>query len=117
MLFLTEWITTANGIITLITGLAGLVGTGIGAFFAVKNFIAVTKEKSAKEIWTLIMEVADAAMKEAEKSLLSGENKKELVINSVQASCKAAGIDISLFINQLSDYIDQTIAFVNGMKK
>lgn len=32
-----EWITNANGIITLITGLVGLIGTGVGAFFAVKN--------------------------------------------------------------------------------
>jgi hypothetical protein len=33
---MTDWITTANGIIALITGLLGLIGTGIGAFFAVK---------------------------------------------------------------------------------
>ena len=39
------------------------------------------------------------------------------VIDTVKASCKAAGIDISLFVDQLADYIDQTITFVNGMKK
>jgi hypothetical protein len=32
-----EIITTANGIIALITGLFGLIGTGIGTYFAVKN--------------------------------------------------------------------------------
>lgn len=110
-----DWITTANGIITLITGLAGLIGTGIGAFFAIKNFIAVTKEKSAKEIWALIMEIADAAMKEAEKSGKSGADKKEMVIEAVKAGCKAANINLDAFIDQLVAYIDQTIAFVNDM--
>lgn len=112
-----EWITTANGIITLVTGLIGLIGTGIGAFFAIKNWIKVLKNKNAQEIWTLIMEMADAAMKEAEASVLAGEDKKKMVVDSVKASCAAAGIDVSLFIDQLSNYIDQTIAFVNGMTK
>lgn len=34
-----DWITTANGIIALVTGLIGLIGTGIGAFFAIKATI------------------------------------------------------------------------------
>lgn len=32
-----DWISTTNGLIALITGLLGLIGTGIGAFFAIKN--------------------------------------------------------------------------------
>jgi hypothetical protein len=63
------------------------------------------------------MEMADAAMKEAEKSGKSGADKKEMVIEIVKASCKAAGVNLDTFIDQLGDYIDQTIAFVNGMKK
>ena len=63
------------------------------------------------------MEIADAAMKEAERSCKTGENKKKMVIASVKASCKAAGLDLDLFIDQLSDYIDQTISFVNDMSK
>lgn len=111
-----EFIASAEGVISLITGLVGLIGTGVGAFFAIKNFIAATKEKSAKEIWALIMEIADAAMKEAEKSNKSGAAKKEMVIEAVKAGCKAANINIDLFIDQLVDYIDQTIGFVNDMK-
>ena len=114
---MTDWINTANGIITLITGLVGLIGTGIGAYFAIKNWIKLVKEKNANEIWKMIMEMADAAMKEAEKSCKTGADKKTMVIESVKASCKAAGIDIDLFIDQLADYIDQTISFVNKMKK
>ena len=111
-----DWITTVNGLIALITGLAGLIGTGIGAFFAIKNLIKSLKQKSFAEIWALIQEMADAAMKQAEESGKKGADKKRMVIDSVKASCKAAGIDMDAFIEQLSDYIDQTITFVNGMK-
>lgn len=112
-----DWISTANGIVALITGLLGLIGTGIGAFYAVKNWIKVLKTKNTQEIWVMIMNIADSAMKEAEASGKSGADKKQMVIDTVKAGCKAAGIDIDLFIDQLSDYIDQTITFVNGMKK
>lgn len=62
------------------------------------------------------MNLADAAMKDAQASMLSGAEKKQMVIDAVKAGCKEAGIDIDLFIDQLSDYIDQTINFVNDMK-
>lgn len=106
----------ANQIIVLLTGLAGLVAAAVSAFFAIKNFIAATKQKSSSEIWTLIQNLADAAMKEAEASLLSGADKKELVINTVKAGCQEAGLDIDDFIDQLGNYIDQTISFVNDMQ-
>lgn len=112
-----EIITTANGIIALITGLLGLIGTGIGTYFAVKNWITVMKTKNSQEIWTMIMEIADSSMREAEASMQDGETKKQIVIDSVKASCKAAGINIDLFLDQLSNYIDSTIKFVNDMKK
>jgi hypothetical protein len=112
-----DWITTANGLISLITALVGLIGTGVGAFFAIKNWIKATKEKSMKEIWAMIMSMADAAMKEYEHSTLSGADKKKAVIEAVKSGCKSAGVDLDLFIDQLSDYIDQTIAFVNDMSK
>ena len=108
---------TVQEIIALVTGLCGLVSAGIGAYFAIKNWIAVTKNKNAQEIWSMIMEIADAAMKEAEKSCKTGADKKTMVIDTVKASCKAAGLDLDSFIDQLSDYIDQTISFVNDMSK
>lgn len=112
-----DFLSTAQGVIALITGLVGLISAGIGAYFAIKNFIANMKGKSFNEIWKLIMEMADAGMVEAEKSGKSGEDKKKIVIDSVSASCAAAGIDIGLFASQLNTYIDQTITFVNNMKK
>ena len=104
-------------LVELIAALFGLIGTGVGAFFAIKNWIKATKEKSTKEIWAMIMEIADAAMKEAEKSGASGADKKQMVIDAVKAGCKAANINLDAFIDQLVDYIDQTISFVNDMTK
>ena len=112
-----EWITTANGIVTLITGLIGLIGTGIGAYYAIKNWITVLKTKNSQEIWSMIMNMADAAMKEAEASGKSGADKKQMVIDAVKAGCRAAGINMDMFIDQLGEYIDQTISFVNKIKK
>ena len=109
--------TMAQEIIALVTGLVGLISTGVGAFFAIKTLITALKTKNANEIWTLIMSMADAAMKEAEASGKAGADKKQMVIDAVKASCKAAGVNLDLFIDQLSDYIDQTIKFVNDMQK
>ena len=112
-----NWLITAQGVLSLITGLIGLIGSGVGAFFAIKNFIKAAKTKSMNEIWSMIMSMADAAMKEAEASQKSGEDKKQMVLDAVKSGCKAANINIDAFIDQLSQYIDQTIDFVNKMSK
>ena len=112
-----DWLETANGIVTLISALIALIGTGVGVYFAIKNFIKLMKSNTKEQNWKLIMKIADAAMKTAETSGKKGADKKQMVIESVKASCKAAGIDADQFIDQLVDYIDQTIAFVNSMKK
>jgi hypothetical protein len=65
----------------------------------------------------MIMEMADAAMKEAERSDKSGADKKQMVIDAVKAGCKAAGVNLDVFIDQLSAYIDDTIKFANDLKK
>jgi hypothetical protein len=108
---------TANSILVLLTGLVGLIGSGVGAYYAIKNWLKVIKTKNSEEIWKMIMEAADAAMTEAEASGLSGADKKSMVIDIISASTKAAGVDISLFADQLDDYIEQTIAFVNKMNQ
>lgn len=108
---------TANAIIVLLTGLIGLIGSGIGAYFAIKNWISVIKTKTSNENWTMLMELADAAMKEAEQTTLSGGDKKTMAMNAIAAGAEAAGLDISQFIGRLDSYIDQTIKFVNDMKK
>lgn len=111
-----EFMSTANELIVLLTSFLGLIGTGLGTFFAIKNWLKAIKEKTKAEQWALIMEMADAAMKAAEKSGAPGADKKDMVIESIKASVLAANLDISLFLDQLSVYIDQTIDFVNDMK-
>lgn len=113
----TDWLPIAQQVLALITGIVGLIGTGIGAFFAIKNFIKLMKTKSANEIWNTIITMADSAMQEAEKTGKSGADKKQQVIDAVKAGCQAAGLNIDQFLDQLSAYIDQCIAFANGLKK
>lgn len=112
-----DWISTTNGLIALITGLAGLIGTGISAFFAIKAFIKSMKDKSKQEIWNTITTMASAAMEQAEKTGKTGADKKQMVIDSVKVGCKAAGIQIDDFIDQLSAYIDQCISFANTLNQ
>ena len=111
------FLNTANSVVVLITGIFGLISAGIGVFFAVKNFIKLTKEKSAKEIWAMIANMADKAMQEAEKEIASGADKKKAVIEAVKEGCKAEGLDIDAFLDQLSAYIDQCIKFHNDMNE
>lgn len=112
-----EWLTTAEQVLSLLVAFVGLIGTAISTFVAVKAVIEKNKGKSLTEIWSLIMYIADEAMKAAEASGKSGSDKKQMVIDTINASAKAAGLDISPFTKQINDYIDQTIKFVNGMKK
>lgn len=111
------FLSTANSIVVLITGIFGLLSAGVGAFFAIKSFLKAAKEKSAKEIWAMIKNMADAAMKQAEESTLKGADKKQVVIDAVKAGCKAEGLDIDVFLDQLSAYIDQCIKFHNDMNE
>ena len=45
-----DWITNAEALIALITGLIGLITAGVTAFISVKKVIAANKGKSLKEI-------------------------------------------------------------------
>lgn len=107
----------AEMVIALITGLFGLVGAAVSAYFAVSAWLSSLKSKSAQEIWGLIMDIADTAMEEAERTALSGADKKDMAIDIINTSALAAGLDITPFMNQLDNYIDQAIAFVNKMTK
>lgn len=110
-----DWLTTAQQVLALMTGLVGLIGTGVGAFFAIRNWVKALKTKSATEIWNTVVSMADVAMKKAEESGKSGADKKQMVITAVKEGAKAAGLDVDGFMDQLSAYIDQTINFVNDM--
>ena len=107
---------TIQSIIALATALLGLIGTGVSGFFAIRNLIKTRKEKTARENWELIKTMAMAAMTKAEESGKEGKEKKEMVIESVKEGCKAAGVNLDTFIDQLAAFIDQTISFANTIK-
>lgn len=109
-------LSTVQEIISLLTGLVGLISGGIGVYFAIKSFITSMKTKKEKEIWELIMTIADTAMSEVERTTVSGADKKEQAMQIIKASCQSAGLEITPFIDQLSAYIDETIKFVNKMQ-
>lgn len=107
-----NWIETTQGIITLITGACALMGTITG--LAIKLYSAFKKIKGDKN-WQKIIELADAAMTEAEKSGKEGKDKKAQVIAVVEATCKELEIECDL--TALSEYIDECIDFVNNFIK
>lgn len=112
-----DWINNANQIVVLIGGIVGLIGTGVGTFFAIRNWIKLMKQKSAKEVWNTIMAAADAAMEQVESQELYGKDAREAAIELVNTTCLAMGLDISAFINQLVAYIDDCIDFHNRMNE
>ena len=112
-----DWITTANGLIVLITGAFGLIAAAVSLFALIKNLIKTSKKNTIQENWKLVMKIADEAMQAASYSTLNGAGKKESVIAAVKAGCNSVGVNADLFLNQLSDYIDDCIKFKNGFKK
>lgn len=112
-----QWLETAEQVLSLLVAFVGFISTAISTFFAVKATIEKNKVRSLAEMWSLLMLMADQAMKAVESSDKPGKEKKQIVVDSVNASAKAAGLDISIFSEQLSSYIDQTISFVKEMKK
>jgi len=104
-------------LVALITGLISLIGAAVTAIVSIKKVIKANKGKSVKEIWQLVMKLADAAMLEAEKTELKGAAKKDKAIAMTNAAALEAGIDISPFTEQLSAYIDNSIKFVNSFNK
>lgn len=113
-----EWITTANALITLIISFISLVGAGFGAYFAIKNGIKALKEKNSKEIWGMIMAIAQDAMNTIEHSDITGPaEKKAAAMKIIKDACNTAGINIDGFVDQLDAFIDTSIEFYNNMKK
>lgn len=112
-----EFITTANGLIALITALASLIATGISIFVAVKQILKNAKNKTLADNWVFIQNIAKATMTKAEESGASGADKKQMVIDAVTAGCKEAGVDITPFVNQLDAFINNSITFANSLNK
>lgn len=106
------WLETTQGIITLIASGVALLGTILTLCVNLYNAL---KEVVKNKEWNKIIKLADAAMTAAEKSDKSGADKKQMVIEAVQAGCKELGISVDLC--KLSEYIDECIDFANKINK
>ena len=95
-------------IITGVTLLGTLVGVGNKLWQEIK---IIAKNKDLKKI----MEIADAAMKQAEESGKSGAEKEEMAIEIIRATTKTLGIEFN--IDEVVQYIKDTIAFVNQISR
>lgn len=110
-----EFITTANGLIALITALGSLILTGVSVFVAIKALLKNAKNKTLADNWTMIQNIAKAAMEKAEETGAAGADKKKMVIEAVKAGCLEAGIDIAPFVDQLDAFINNSITFANSL--
>lgn len=116
-IILNIWPTTVEGWVSLIALIVGLLGA-IGALIPtivklVKSLTTIAKNKD----WDKIKNIAIAAIESAEASQKKGEEKKQMVIESVKAGCQEAGVVLDEdLLNNLSTYIDSMIAYFNKMK-
>ncbi len=111
------WPTTVEGWVTLITLFCGLIGAIAGLIPLAIKVVKKGKELVKNKNWEKIKEITKAAMEKAQASGKAGADKKAMVMEAVKAACKEAEIEFDEeLINQLSNYIDKTKDFVNGMK-
>lgn len=105
-------------VIALLTGLVGLIEAAIMTWQAIKNRIAQEKAKTAAEQWNTIQTFADAVIKETEHSGVTGsQSKLDYAVEKVTNGCKAIGLNIAPFTEQLIAYINDTVKFVNEFNK
>jgi len=95
-------------IITGVTLIGTLAGVGFKLWQAIK-LIAKNKD------WKKIMEIADAAMEQAEASGKAGADKERMAIDIITTSCKELGIEFD--VAEVVKYIKDTIDFVNHLSK
>lgn len=111
-----DWLNTAEGILSLIGGIVGILAGIPSIIFAIWTLIKSLKNKKASEIWMMIQNAADAAMKAAEAQGGLGADKKKIVIESVKATLNSQGINADAWLDQLSAYIDECVKFANDMQ-
>lgn len=115
MNLLIDWsdLSTYTTLLSLIAGLVGLIAAIIPLVVKLtKSLKQIVKDKN----WAKIKDIIMAAITEAEASGKSGADKKQQVLKSVQVGCRVANIEITdELLKQISDFIDETIKFVNTM--
>ena len=113
---LSIWPTTAEGWVTFIGLIVGLIGAVLALVPTVIKLGKAFKEIIANKDWKKIMKTATAAMVAAEETGKTGAFKEAMVVAAVLAMCKENNIDVDQqLIDNLKDYIAQTIEWFNNM--
>ena len=118
MLFL-----SAESTITLITLLIGLVGAIAALIPTLIKLVSSIKKIAKDGNWKKLTEIAMDVMKQVEEMhrqnpSMSSEDKLNLAIQLIKDAGSMLGIQVDDdMVNDLVDYIGQTISWVNEMKK
>ena len=117
-MFLSIWPTTVEGWIGLIVLVIGLVGTLIKLIpTLVKLHKAAVEAIRTKNIAKL-KKVGEATMQSVQASLASGAEKKQLVMDAMDAAAKEMGVEVDKEgWEELSNHIDGMKDFFNKMKE
>lgn len=105
-----------ESIITIITLAAGLIGAIAALVPSLIKLFKSLKEIAQNKDWSKIKVVIKAAIVKAEASGKAGADKKQMVIEATIAGCAEIGVEVDeALLNQISEYIEKTISFVNEM--
>lgn len=105
-----------ESIITIITLAVGLIGAIAALIPSLIKLFKSLKEIAQNKDWGKIKAIIKAAIVKAEASGKAGADKKQMVIDATIAGCKEIGVEVDeALVEQISEYIEKTISFVNEM--
>lgn len=114
---------TVQEIITLITLIIGLVGAIAALIPTLIKLFNSLKEIAKNKNWTKLISIAMEAMKDVEKHYrenpnMTGEQKLDMALEIIKESSASLNVTISdKEVNDLIEYINETIKWANDMKK
>ena len=109
--------------IALITSIIGLVGAIAALIPTLIKLFKTIKELVSNKNWATLTRIAMDAMKEVETHYranpnMTSQEKLDMAINLIKNSSKDLGIEVTdELIDNLVNYIKQTITWANDMKK
>lgn len=114
---------TVQEIITLITLIIGLVGAIAALIPTLIKLFNSLKEIAKNKNWTKLISIAMEAMKDVEKYYrenpnMTGKQKLDMALEIIKESSASLNVTISdKEVNDLIEYINDTIKWANDMKK
>lgn len=105
---------TTSEIVNLIIAIVSVIPTLVSVILLIINIV---KTKN----WNLVMDIADAAMKEVEDYSrthpgMSADDKLNMALKAIEAGLGVAGIKVdTTLLKRIVDYIKQSITWFNEM--